>query len=145
MKLDECIDKGGIREGAVAGEPDNLAGAKGLRRQMKALQHVVQGAAKTGNIQLCAERRYGEIIGLVTGGDHQLIQSGRALEPFNLAGEHGGAEQGLEHLARQPAGAGSGLQDTEDHDELQSAGLMRAGSSQARAASASSWQGCRWA
>ena len=33
----------------------------------------------------------GEIVGLVTGGNQQLIQSGRALEPFNLAGEHGGA------------------------------------------------------
>lgn len=62
-----------------------------------------------------------------------------------LAGEHGGAEQRLEHLARQPAGAGSGLQDTEDHDLLHMAGLMRSGSSQARAASSSSWHGCRWA
>ncbi|MOA26697.1 hypothetical protein D3C78_1475090 [compost metagenome] len=54
--------------------------------QMEALQHVVKGATKTGHVQLCAQSGDGLIVGLVAGGDHQLIQPGRSFQSFNLAG-----------------------------------------------------------
>ncbi|MNE56864.1 hypothetical protein D3C80_1518000 [compost metagenome] len=135
VKVDELVDELGIRQRAVTGQPDDMGGCKGLGRQVETCQHIVQGAAKTGNTESLTKQGDGLIIGLIAGGDHQLIQQCRAFEPLNLTCEHGFAQQEFEHLARQPTGACPGLQDSEDHDDLHMAGLMRAGSSQARLAS----------
>ena len=70
----------------------------------------MQAAAKTADACLCAKRDEGIVGGIEAGGHDDAAELPRSQDALQLAGEHGLAEDRLEHLPRKPGGRHSGLE-----------------------------------
>ena len=113
------VDHGGVDEGRVALDPDNVADrAGGLGAAGDAIQNVAARAAMDGIAARHHQPGQAVVGGVAAGGDDDLVQAPGAAQPLQLSQNHRLALERGHGLAGQTLGAHSGLDDSEDHGVL---------------------------